>query len=406
MVILFLSVNACRKTEFTSPEQELIQQAKANFEAEKSLDDPKQIGFASSNKKSKKEANWNKAYTNQFAKQKVVIVPVLHYMSISLSTNGASHKLFYESYLYSYQNIQGDWNHELIYKIPNAEYLLNKNPNKRFSGRILIEDWEGNFVKGYLIEKNNLTKSLTLLENSNYKSTAVSGCETIKFTKCRDYYVQGQYQGTDCYEYTYMSCTYDAPPEETLAPDDYGQGSGGGGGSGTSGSDGLEPNPGSNVGKKPIAEYVDKCQGVIAAWDNFPSNEVVGYITEDGEVIITDVLGYFGEGESLKAYSYQGEYFYHYPKSLGPPSNVKYFPSGPNYYIMVVARFHTHAPCRTEGGSGVNQLVSDNDKESAKSTPGLRQWVIGCNAIAEFQEFGPFFNKSSGDLNEICDKIK
>ncbi len=386
MVILFLSVNACRKTEFTNPEQELIQQAKANFESNLTFDDPKQIGVVSSNKKSKKEAKWDKAYTKQFAKQKVVIVPVLHDMSISLSTNGASHKLFYESYLYSYQNIQGDWNHELIYKIPNAEYLLNKNPNKRFSGRILIEDWEGNFVKGYRITTSNKILAIEIAEKQYSKQNIQSGyqCDIKNYEFCYWISTDGNRGVLKCDYWSVYECNENnEAPDATLAPDDYGQGSGGGGG-GTSGSDGLELfNPGATVGDKPIAEYDDKCQGINDAWDNFPENEVAGYITKDGKLIITEILGYDG-GERASPYLFQGTFYHPYPSVQGLPNNVNYITSpalGGTVLIEVVASFHTHTPCRNDGTNGVSHPVGPRDKISAGKAIGLLAVVQLLNSI-------------------------
>lgn len=46
------------------------------------------------------------------------------------------------------------------------------------------------------------------------------------------------------------------------------------------------------VGGKPKHEYLDadKCIGLQAMWNNYPNNEVLGYLSQDGKLIVTDVL--------------------------------------------------------------------------------------------------------------------
>ena len=163
-----------------------------------------------------------------------------------------------------------------------------------------------------------------------------------------------------------------------------------------------------NLGDKPIFEYADKCQGLQDMWNNYPSNEVAGYVTSNGQLLVTGILSQQG-GSSGGTYEYNGITYYPYPKSQGAPSN-NYAGMQENssyYFIPVIASFHTHTPCLTDGTNGVSQAVSPDDHDAAINHPNINHWVIGCGAIAQFNgNNANFFNVQSGPLSTICANVQ
>ncbi len=163
------------------------------------------------------------------------------------------------------------------------------------------------------------------------------------------------------------------------------------------------------AGDRPIKEYNNKCTGILNMWNLYPNNEVSGYLTKDGKIIVTGSTGSSGGGVN-GVYEYDGVTYYTYPKTQGAP-NLNYagmINDHPSYYfIPVVASIHTHTPCRTDGTNGVSHAVGSDDSLLAARYPQINHWVIGCNAIAQFEANNPnFFNVGTGALNTLCNNIQ
>lgn len=80
--------------------------------------------------------------------------------------------------------------------------------------------------------------------------------------------------------------------------------------------------------------------------------------------------------------------------------------NGSHYFIPVVASIHTHTPCRADGTNGVSHNVSDDDHDLASNHPDLRNWIIGCNAIAKFDRTNQnYFDIKTGNLSVICNEV-
>jgi len=191
-----------------------------------------------------------------------------------------------------------------------------------------------------------------------------------------------------------------------------GDGPGGGGGSGSSNSAINAANFNSSLlynglGPKPLKEYNDKCEGLKDIWNSYPDNEVYGYVTADGKFLMTDVASLAG-GEVSGVYQHGETIYYVFPDTNGPPSGtytgIKHVLN--NYFIPVVASVHTHTPCRTDGTNGVSHNVGDEDRALATKYPKLRNFVIGCGAIAEFNSEDKFFNVRTGTLDNNCTYVK
>jgi len=164
-------------------------------------------------------------------------------------------------------------------------------------------------------------------------------------------------------------------------------------------------------GKKPLKEYNTKCNGLQDMWNSYPNNEVLGYITADGKVILTDILSQNG-GSASGLYEHKGTSYYSYPASQGKPSQDYAgmrkvgSSSNPYYLIPVSASVHTHSPCRSDGSNGISHQVGNEDKAFASSHNLIKHWVIGCDAIGEYNGTNDsFFNKKIGNINQTCKQI-
>jgi len=163
-----------------------------------------------------------------------------------------------------------------------------------------------------------------------------------------------------------------------------------------------------NLGTKPIAEYSDKCAGIQNIWNSYPNNEVSGYITQDNQLLVIDVLPYNG-GTTSGTYTYNNITYYPYPDSSGPPTNSYngMLHSSGYYLIPVKASVHTHSPCRRDGTNGVSHGVGSDDLTRALKAPNIKHFIVGCRAIAEYNGTkSNFFNIQTGFLSTLCKNIQ
>ncbi len=168
-------------------------------------------------------------------------------------------------------------------------------------------------------------------------------------------------------------------------------------------------------GSKPLGEYPasNRCVGFQDMWNNYTNNETAGFITADGSLIFTQVLPLLG-GQINGTYSYTDpgtgitQVYYVYPVSAGAPSQA--YPgmisNGTDYYIPIVASIHTHTECRNDGTTGVSNSVGSEDISFSAKRPSLRNWVIGCDAIAQYNSGPDFFNISYGPISGTCGIIQ
>ena len=161
------------------------------------------------------------------------------------------------------------------------------------------------------------------------------------------------------------------------------------------------------LGPKPLSEYQNKCTGIQNIWNGYPSNEVSGYITSDGKIIVTNIVSFSG-GAVAGTYTYNGTTYYPYPEVHGAPSQnySGLLHQAGYYFIPVVASFHTHSPCLSDGTDGTSHVVGNDDKTRAQASPNIRHWAIGCGSVAQFNgSNSSFFNKSTGNLSSICSNL-
>lgn len=413
LFVLSVTYLSCKKNDQVhqiknlAPEKPLISKAHSYFQ--------KQFGDAGKNIKgnhSPAQALWNKAYTKGFSIGDVVIVPLnwgensFIKSKISGEEKISANKI---SYLLMYKDEKDLFHTEIVYSIADS---TSSQRSGSFSGLIAVTDWNGNTLKLFRYKNG---KEIFLQSDRHVTAKEAVFCYDIDW-----YYCTSEF---GCrYSYTQTVCG--------LADDGTGNGngtsyygptsgdysnSGHSGGSGSSGTDNITLDPAylyNGLGGKPILEYSssNRCQGFQNMWNNYINNEVFGYITADGKLIVTDLVPFSG-GQAKGLYTYhnsatkQDEYYYIYPTSQGAPlqSYTGMKNNGSYYFIPIVASIHTHTPCRTDGTDGVSQTVSDDDHDLAVQHPGLRHWVIGCNAIARFDNTNyDFFDVQTVPISSTC----
>lgn len=303
--------------------------------------------------------------------------------------------------------------------VTNFDNLNFSNIPPTFSGKMMLFDWNENLLGGWRIvngEKNFFYSEISSnnsTENANDLNSRTSTWNCYLLTTY--WYSQACTRGGGCADPVLIDITTTQMCEYVLAPgDDSGAG---GPGDPTANTCFIEhtyinglmvPCVDANaVGNKPLYEYNNKCQGLQDIWNNFPNNEMFGYITSDGKLIVTNQQSFTG-GSAFGTYSFNGVTYYPYPVSQGAPSQSYsgMITTNTYYFIPVVASVHTHSPCRSDGTNGVSHSVGADDISFASSHPQLNHWVIGCNAIAQYNATSSsFFNIQSGSLSTSCNAI-
>jgi len=188
-----------------------------------------------------------------------------------------------------------------------------------------------------------------------------------------------------------------------------------GGGSGGGGSSGFENVEATMpfwayLGSKPLYEYSDKCAGLNNIWNDFPDNEVFGYVTQDYKLIVTDVVTISG-GAVSGLYNHDGVLYYPFSDVNGPPTEnyAGMVHAAGKYFIPVRASVHTHTPSRSDGTDGVtNFMVSSDDNALALAYPTIKHFVIGNGAIGSYlPQYGPVYSsaynvEATGNLLATC----
>lgn len=216
MLTLFLCVNSCTKEPAHNPDaspKALIEQSKAFFE--KSVFDATKNSSTTTSTAGKnlrqlmaKEPLWKEAQVKKISVGDAVIVP-LHYEKGSPYMKAGKKKyalaLDNISYLMMYKNREGKMQTEVVTWMPGDDYWDDKNRSKKaFIGTVLVDDWQGNFLKGYRYSKDGKIQSVI---STAMKKTGMSASSVMVDCITTDWYTCG---GDWCtYNYTETICSYD-----------------------------------------------------------------------------------------------------------------------------------------------------------------------------------------------------
>jgi hypothetical protein len=181
-----------------------------------------------------KSAVWKSAYYQNLSFGKALIVPVrfdqeLFYKpdanDLKLPISGLTFLLFYKSELKKI-------NMEVITCLPTFD-IADSVQNQAFKGNVLVENWSGELLTGYIFSDGKTYKTLPTSQKSK-NGRMVAECTTTDWYTC----TSSVTYGTNCtYDYSETYCTYSEDGGgSATGGGSPSSGGGGGGGSGSGGS--------------------------------------------------------------------------------------------------------------------------------------------------------------------------
>lgn len=196
-----------------------------------------QNSFSSSSQKNGNHGNvrkslrkfllWDEAYIKQLSFGVGIVIPLSYEMELYVPKGDSRLPLSQLSYVLIYKNEKGKWKAELVTTLPDETFSNSTDENQPFSGGVIVENWNGKFIKGFLYKGGQATIFTPKDDNSKVFS---GECWTTEYMDCVSF-DDGN---------TWFCTTY---AEETWC------GSGGGGGSSGGGEDDYPPGGGGSSGE-------------------------------------------------------------------------------------------------------------------------------------------------------------
>lgn len=320
-----------------------------------------EIDVASKTKKDKREKskkkrlNWDNAYTFKIEGEDKLIVPFALEEDFYYKNPDSTVASFSENTFFVVTKHGKDYDYEVVTRYPDMKWL-NRRERGTYSGTVIVEDVNGNFLKGYKYDEGKVTH------------------EVFKQSE------GGRTSWMDCYQITYYSCAY--VPEIGWYADcqwmynDFQcfEVSHGGGGSGSAGgSYAMISNGGYNYGNgggsgpnyRPyIGEYPDYISDIVKnrfqialnSAQKFLVNEIIFFFLKNcfNNVIWANVCASglkvefkmdpamdaagafnpvtnefkFKEDDAIKANTFTEEFFHAYQKTYYPGGTAQYVQAG------------------------------------------------------------------------------
>ncbi len=166
----------------TTEEQQLIANAKTYFENNvhgtnvgKQLSDVTDTlpGQFNPVKSLLKNADWDDAYTIKLSIGKIVVVPIQFkdslYLRVDNNDNATQLPINNLSKLIVYTDSAKQIHAEVVTGFPDTSFI--NNPSGTFTGIALVQDWQGNFLRGYSYENGQIR---TLTQKGTFKPQTIS----------------------------------------------------------------------------------------------------------------------------------------------------------------------------------------------------------------------------------------
>ncbi len=281
MLLVLAGIHSCKKDILPQEEtaQSLIANSKSYFEQNvlNSTDDKLNGSTETKGKRQLlgKTPLWDDAFVKKTAAGDAVMVPVHFDKTIYTLAGKVKQSLALDNltYLMMYKTRNGKMQTEVVSTFPDDEYWDEKDREKKpFRGMVVVEDWQGNFIKSYGYAKDG---TIYLLKPSSSKApvsdtqvnllSAVETCYTQAYRVCVEGSCSDWQYDTYC-SYSFYDTGSGGGGGWFPSPGDY---LSGGGGSGTGGT----PNPCGGIG---VASIQGDTQVNRAAYD--PCDPVPGPI--------------------------------------------------------------------------------------------------------------------------------
>jgi hypothetical protein len=189
LILFVLIINSCKKESEIKTIDEIKPEIKNAIRAFLYENQNNQKENSNSNEKSKsirhqinKIPYWEKAVYQKVGGYNAVVVPIkfdneLYYNNKNRNVDYSLHNL---SYLIIYKDINQNQIIEWVTILPDNLQSFNNNKNT-FTGKVIVEDWNGNFKKAFLY-KNNEIKMLNLINQEETKKVNSSAIGVNSFT--------------------------------------------------------------------------------------------------------------------------------------------------------------------------------------------------------------------------------
>jgi len=163
---------------------EFIMQAQVFFENEvkNSVDTCTNKGNESSARKLiEKNLLWEQAYVKELSFGTGIVIPVKYETELYVPKGSSSVTLSQLTYVLIYLNHQGKMKAELVSTLPDEAYCSSDSSDLPFTGLVMVEDWHGNYIKGFWHNEGQI-KNIKL-KDSNSKVEVVN-CFVTEYYNC------------------------------------------------------------------------------------------------------------------------------------------------------------------------------------------------------------------------------
>lgn len=215
---VMVTLQACQKDDanLQKPEKPLLEQAQSFFNNQvitgKLKDQLPSLSKSNIHSRQSliKQALWEKAYIKKISTGEAVIVPLRYNKSVytKVGKNNQSVTLDYLSYLMIYKSGNG-MTAELVTWIPDDTYWEKRtSKNTSFSGKVIVANWQGKFIKGYSYNENGQIRAIEIKESvkkGNQTSIVSVECNTTDWYSCvstnggQTWHCEYDYSETTCY---------------------------------------------------------------------------------------------------------------------------------------------------------------------------------------------------------------
>ncbi len=149
---------------------------------------------------------------------------------------------------------------------------------------------------------------------------------------------------------------------------------------------------------KSYREYEDICALMVDIWVDFPNNEVQGFITSNGKMIVT-AIGDKWAVSGPKPILFNDQYYLAWDKQQDLTSSHKGsidYSSSDHVFIPIKAMFHTHV---------ISGSLSQKDQWVAQKFNKMKHLLFEHNRISEFDERG-IRKVYKANIVQLCELIQ
>ncbi len=162
-----------------------INEAKEHFSIHSSIQGTEQAASEKSKRQSlAKHANWDHAFYQNLSTGSALIVPVkfdeeMYYkpnQDINIPASALTYLLFYK-------DGKKETHMEVITSVPSFD-KTDTIPNQIFKGTILVENWTGEFIKGFILKNGKRYKMDKPSKRSLKGASTITVCTTTNWFTC------------------------------------------------------------------------------------------------------------------------------------------------------------------------------------------------------------------------------